>query len=119
MRLIFALPLMAMLLAGTSTLANEMKIGLQDDLDGLDPVKSRTFVGEVVFKSLCDSLVDVGQDLQAKPELASKWSWNSDMTELTMTLFPNLTFHDGSPINAQAVKANLDRAITQPDSMRK
>ncbi|MDE1992022.1 MAG: ABC transporter substrate-binding protein, partial [Rhizobiaceae bacterium] len=119
MRSIPALSLVAALVAGTSAFANEMKIGLQDDLDGLDPVKSRTFVGEVVFKSLCDSLVAVGPDLKAQPELASKWSWNSDMTELTMTLYPNMTFHDGSPINAAAVKANIERSITQPDSMRK
>lgn len=119
MRLFFALPLMAAVFAGTAAFANEIKIGLQDDVDGLDPVKSRTFVGEVVFESLCDSLVAVGADLKAQPELASKWSWNADMTELTMTLFPNLKFQDDTPITAQAVKANIDRAITQPDSMRK
>ncbi|HTF68283.1 MAG TPA: ABC transporter substrate-binding protein, partial [Edaphobacter sp.] len=85
----------------------------------LDPARSRTFVGEVVFESLCDSLVSVGADLQPQPELASKWSWNDDKTELTMTLFPNLKFHDGKPILADAVKANIERARTLPDSMRK
>jgi peptide/nickel transport system substrate-binding protein len=119
MKLMFALPLMAAVLAGTATFAAEMKIGLQDDLDGLDPVRSRTFVGEVVFESLCDRLVAVGADLKATPALADKWSWNDDMTELTMSLAPNLIFQDGAPINAAAVKANLERAMTLPDSMRK
>jgi peptide/nickel transport system substrate-binding protein len=99
--------------------AQELKIGLQDDLDGLDPARSRTFVGEVVFESLCDSLVAVGADLEVKPELAEKWAWNADKTELTMSLFPNLKFHDGAPIDAAAAKANLERALTLPDSMRK
>ncbi|KGE01280.1 ABC transporter substrate-binding protein [Rhizobium sp. YS-1r] len=99
--------------------ADDLKIGLQDDLDGLDPARSRTFVGEVVFESLCDSLVAIGADLVVKPELAEKWSWNADGTELTLTLSPNLKFHDGSAIDAAAVKANLDRAVTLPDSMRR
>lgn len=108
-----------LLLAATNAFASEFRIGLQDDLDGLDPVRSRTFVGEVVFESLCDSLVSVGADLVVKPELAEKWSWSDDKTELTMSLLPNLKFHDGSPINAAAVKANLERALGLPDSMRK
>lgn len=107
------------LFAATHVFASEFRIGLQDDLDGLDPVRSRTFVGEVVFESLCDSLVSDGADLVAKPELAEKWSWSDDKTELTMSLLPDLKFHDGSPIDAVAVKANLERALGLQDSMRK
>ena len=119
MRMTWLLFLAALTLISTNVFANELKIGLQDDVDVLDPARSRTFVGEVVFESLCDSLVSVGADLQPQPELASKWSWNDDRTELTMTLFPNLKFHDGKPILADAVKANIERARTLPDSMRK
>ncbi|MEF2071519.1 ABC transporter substrate-binding protein [Consotaella aegiceratis] len=110
---------MAAALTSSDALAQEMRIGLQDDVDVLDPARSRTFVGEVVFESLCDSLVAVGPDLVAKPELASDWSWNDDSTELTMTLNPDMRFHDGTPIDAKAVKANLDRAMTLDESMRK
>lgn len=119
MKRILIIPFLASLLLATGALADEFKIGLQDDVDGLDPARSRTFVGEVVFESLCDSLVSVGADLVVKPELASKWSWNADKTELTMTLFSNLKFHDGKTIDARAVKANLERAVSLPDSMRK
>ncbi|KAA0691972.1 ABC transporter substrate-binding protein [Neorhizobium sp. P12A] len=119
MRFSYLLPIMGAMLLASGASASELKIGLQDDLDGLDPARSRTFVGEVVFESLCDSLVAVGADLEAKPELVEKWSWSADKTELTMTLLPNLKFHDEKPIDAAAVKANLDRARTMPDSMRK
>jgi len=119
MRLSSLLPAVMAALFAAGAQADELKIGLQDDLDGLDPARSRTFVGEVVFESLCDSLVSVGADLVVKPELAEKWSWNADGTELSLTLFPNLKFHDGSAIDAAAVKANLDRAVTLPDSMRR
>ncbi|MCQ8781332.1 ABC transporter substrate-binding protein [Mangrovibrevibacter kandeliae] len=106
-------------LSATSAFAADFRIGLQDDIDLLDPARSRTFVGEVVFESLCDSLVAVGADLKATPELARDWSWNDDHTVLTMSLIPGMVFHDGNPITAEAVKANLDRARTLQDSMRK
>jgi peptide/nickel transport system substrate-binding protein len=43
--------------------AQELRIGLQSDADVLDPDQSRTFVGEIVFTSLCDKLVDITPDL--------------------------------------------------------
>ena len=119
MKLPSLLPALVAGLFAASVRADELKIGLQDDLDGLDPARSRTFVGEVVFESLCDSLVAVGSDLVIKPELAEKWSWNADKTELTMTLLPNMKFHDGKPIDAAAAKANIDRAMSLPDSQRR
>ena len=42
--------------------ATELKIGLQDDADVLDPAQSRTFVGRIVYTALCDKLVDVNQN---------------------------------------------------------
>jgi peptide/nickel transport system substrate-binding protein len=109
----------SLLAVASAASAQEMRIGMQDDVDVLDPARSRTFVGEIVFESLCDSLVAVGVDLEARPELAAEWSWNEDETELTITLLPDLLFHDGTAIDAAAVKANLDRAMTLPDSMRR
>ncbi|MFC7399813.1 ABC transporter substrate-binding protein [Chelatococcus sp. GCM10030263] len=119
MRKLLVLSVAALALSGMSASASEFKIGLQDDVDVLDPARSRTFVGEVVFESLCDSLVAVGPDLQAKPELAESWTWNDDHTVLTMKLKAGLKFHDGTPIDATAVKANIERAMTLQDSMRK
>jgi len=43
------------------------------------------------------------------PRLALSWSWNDNITELTMNLRQGVTFHDGNPFNASAVKWNFDR----------
>lgn len=111
----------AALLLSTAASARDFRIGIQDDPDVLDPHRSRTFVGEVVFASLCDSLVAIGPDLVVQPKLATAWSWSDGDTRLTLTLTlrPGVTFHDGSPLTAAVAKANLDRARTLPDSMRK
>lgn len=113
----------AALLAGTASQAlaqaPSLRIGLQEDPDALDPHRARTFVGRMVFTSLCDKLVDVAPDLSIVPQLATEWSWNEDSTVLMMELRQDATFQDGEPIDAAAVKANLDRAMTLPDSLRK
>ena len=49
----------ALLLMSASAMAADLKIGLQEDPDVLDPAQSRTFVGRIVYTALCDKLVDI------------------------------------------------------------
>src|SRR5690606_38992898 len=109
----------AALLASASVMAADLRIALQDDPDILDPHRARTFVGRIVFTSLCDKLVDINDKLEIVPQIATEWMWNDDSTVLTMTLREGATFHDGAVIDAEAVKANLDRARTDEESLRK
>jgi peptide/nickel transport system substrate-binding protein len=95
------------------------RIGLQEDPDVLDPHRARTFVGRIVFKGLCDKLLDATPDLQLVPRLATEWSFSGEGKVLTMKLRAGAKFHDGAAINAAAVKANLDRARTLRDSLRR
>lgn len=96
-----------------------LRIGLQEDPDMLDPHKARTFVGRIVFKGLCDKFLDITPDLKIVPRLATEWSFSADGLTLTMKLRPGVKFHDGEPFNAEAAKANLDRARTLPESLRR
>jgi peptide/nickel transport system substrate-binding protein len=106
-------------LAAGSAVAQELRVGLQEDPDVLDPARARTYVGRIVFTSLCDKLVDIDPKLHIVPQLATSWTWNADNTELTMKLRSDALFHDGTKFDATAAKANLDRARTLPDSFRK
>ena len=47
------------------------------------------------------------------PELATEWTSNEDGTEWTFTLRDDVTFHDGTEFNAEAVCANFDRMFEQ------
>src|ERR1700724_1326838 len=42
------------------------------------------------------------------PDLATKWSWNADMTELTFQLRRGVTWHDGKPLTAADAKCTWD-----------
>jgi peptide/nickel transport system substrate-binding protein len=99
-------------------MAADLRIGLQEDPDVLDPDQSRTFVGRIVYESLCDKLVDITPELEFVPQLATEWSWSDDGLELTMQLRDDAVFHDGTPFNAEAVVANIDRSQNLPESRR-
>jgi peptide/nickel transport system substrate-binding protein len=96
-----------------------LRIGLQEDPDMLDPHRARTFVGRIVFKGLCDKLLDATPDLKLTPRLATGWSFSDDGLTVTLQLRPNVTFHDGTPFTAAVAKANLERARTLPESLRR
>jgi len=57
-------------------------------------------------------------DAQGKPvpDLAASWQYNTTGDEITFHLRPNLTFSDGTPVNATAVEDAIERAKTQKDS---
>ncbi len=111
--------LLASTLMTTSAFAADLRVGLQEDPDVLDTDQARTFVGRIVFESLCDKLINVAPDLSFVPELATDWSWSEDGLKLTMTLREDAVFHDGTPVDAAAVVANIERSQNLPESRRK
>lgn len=117
----FALPLAlaAALVAGTGAArAQNLRIGLREDPDIMDPTLARTFVGRVVFASLCDKLFDIDEKLQIVPQLATGYRWDDPKT-LVVTLREGVRFHDGEPMDAEAVRYSLMRHLTMPGSFRR
>lgn len=50
------------------------------------------------------------------PELATEWTPNDDGTEWTFELRDDVTFHDGTDFNAEAVCANFERMFDQNEA---
>ncbi|WP_276121201.1 ABC transporter substrate-binding protein [Pararhizobium qamdonense] len=113
----------ALFLAGTvlatPALSADLRIGIMDDPDILDPAQSVTFAGRIVYTSLCDKLLDLDNKLAIVPQLATQWAWGDNGSTLTMDLREGVVFHDGTPFNAEAVVYNIDRNMTLPESRRK
>ena len=91
------------LMASTASAQQNLKIGLAEDPDLLDPTLARTFVGRIVFMGLCDKLIDIDKNLKLVPELATEWSWSQDQTSVTFKIRPNVVFHDGEKLDAEAL----------------
>jgi peptide/nickel transport system substrate-binding protein len=96
-----------------------LRIGLAEDPDVLDPTLARSFVGRVVFASLCDKLIDIDEKLGLVPQLALSWDWSADSKQLTLKLRPGVSFHDGEKFDAAAVKFNIERHKTLAGSNRR
>jgi peptide/nickel transport system substrate-binding protein len=62
-----------------------------------------------IYGSLFEPPTDPGGDLL--PGLASGYEYSDDNLELTITLRPDLTFQDGTPMDADAVVWNFNRHI--------
>jgi peptide/nickel transport system substrate-binding protein len=112
------LTVVACLLAGGAS-AQTLRIGLAEDPDVLDPTLARSFVGRIVFASLCDKLFDIDEKLNIVPQLATGYEWSADHKALTIKLRQGVTFHDGEKMDAAAVKYSLERHKTMAGSNRR
>ena len=117
--ILFPLVAALALFAGAAAAQTTLRIGLAEDPDVLDPTLARTFVGRIVFNSLCDKLFDLDEKLNIVPQLATSYTWSADHKALTIKLRQGVTFHDGEKMDAAAVKFNLERHKNMPGSNRR
>lgn len=114
---------MTALLLATGAMAasaqTNLRIGLAEDPDALDPTTARTYVGRIVFASICDKLFDIDDKLNVVPQLALSHETSADGKAVTIKLRPGVKFHDGEPMDAEAVKFSLDRHMTMQGSFRR
>ncbi len=64
--------------------------------------------GVQVASAIYDTLTAPGADGEIHPSLAASVTANRDATSWTIDLQPDVVFSDGSPLDAQVVKDNLD-----------
>ena len=120
--LVFALLLSCVVLCAQAEAADAvvrvgtLKVGKTNKLTGFDPSKtsSRNEDGYVYYL-LFETLITYDENGNLAPGLATDWSYSEDGLSMTLTLRQGVTFHDGTPFNAEAVKANMDYN-TNPDT---
>ena len=105
--------------AGAAVAQSNLRIGLAEDPDVLDPSLARTYVGRIVFASICDKLFDIDKKLNVVPQLALSHETSADGKTVTIKLRPGVKFHDGEPLDATAAKYSLDRHLNMKGSFRK
>lgn len=82
------------------------------DPDTLDPAVANDTVAGKVVQNVYDRLVRVSPDGKTVlPSLAKSWTVSKDGRTYTFKLRTGVKFHDGSPLDAQAVRYSLQRAI--------
>ena len=114
-----ALALALSLLAGSAFAQTQLRIGLGDDPDTLDPSLSRSYTTRIVLASVCDKLFDIDEKLNIVPQLALGQETSADGKTVTIKLRPGVKFHDGEAFNAEAAKYSLDRHLFMKTSFRR
>jgi ABC-type transport system substrate-binding protein len=56
-----------------------------------------------------EALITIAENGRPQPKLASEWQWSEDGRVLRLRLRPNVVFHNGAPLTAQAVVNDLKR----------
>lgn len=65
-------------------------------------------VATAIYETLTVPAVSDEGQVEYVPYLAESVEHNDDYTQWTITVREGITFHDGTPLNAEAVKLNLD-----------
>lgn len=85
-----------------------LKIAAPANPSSLDPAAGGAGSDHTILWTMYDTLVEWDYDtLKPKPGLA-KWSYPDPKT-MVLDINPNVKFHDGTALDAEAVKFNLDR----------
>jgi peptide/nickel transport system substrate-binding protein len=86
-------------------------VAIAEEPDTLDPHKTGAAVTQTIMRNVCDPLIAKDFDGNYVPGLATEWTISTDGLTWDFTLRTDVTFHDGTPLNADAVKASLDRIV--------
>src|SRR5260221_6916295 len=114
-----ALALALSLTAGSAFAQTNLRIGLGDDGDALDPTLSRFYTTRIVFAAICDKLFDIDEKANIVPQLALSHETSADGKTVTLKLRPGVKFHDGEAFDAKAAKYSLDRHLSMKGSFRR
>lgn len=81
----------------------------QNDSTTLDPALGTAPYVAAITRPAYEPLINMGTDGTYQPGLATEWSYQGNGSVLQLKLRKGVTFHDGTPFNAAAVKANIER----------
>lgn len=83
--------------------------------DCLDPHVGGNYPQALIATQVLESLVSLDESGAIVPWLATEWSSSEDGLSWDFTLKPGATFSDGTPVDAEAVRANIEH-LQDPDT---
>lgn len=94
---------------GSSFENNSIVVGIQNDLDSLDPHLAETAGTREVMYNIFEGLVKPDKDGNLVSAVASDYKVSEDGTVYTFTLRENVKFHNGDTVTAEDVKYSIER----------
>ena len=92
-----------------------LRWGLEADVDGINPTASALSApGLTMSQAVFDSLVVYTKDGDWACYLCETFTSSDDLRTWTMKLRSGVTFHDGTPLNAEAIRVNFEAQRSDP-----
>jgi peptide/nickel transport system substrate-binding protein len=85
-----------------------LSVALAGDPGTLDPTLGFSVAELAVIDSMYEGLIGFNEHYDLAPSLATSWRSSDDAREWTFELRDGVTFHDGAPFDASAVKRSLE-----------
>ncbi|MBY6053491.1 glutathione ABC transporter substrate-binding protein [Cytobacillus firmus] len=95
----------------------ELVIAVNENFISMDPHNTGDTNSNSVQTAMLEGLLGSDEEGQIIPQLAEEYSVSDDALEYTFKLRQGVTFHDGEPFNAEAVKTSFER-IMKDESLR-
>jgi ABC-type transport system substrate-binding protein len=90
-----------------------LTFGIDTEEGGFDPTTARWDEGGFLYgRTVFDPIAIVNASGGVEPYLAQSITSNADFTSFTITLRPGIVFHDGTPLDANALYLNLEKQVT-------
>ncbi len=100
--------------AAAQTPPDVLVVGQIAEPKALDPHAVTAVNDFRILMNVYDGLVRYASGtLEVEPALATSWTISEDGTEYTFALREGVSFHDGTPFNAEAVVFNFERMLNE------
>jgi ABC-type transport system substrate-binding protein len=97
---------------GEPQIGGKIVFGVESNIASLDPAGSLAQPSDILTAlAIYDHLIDYDPDGKLVPSLATEWSSTDDLKTWTIKLRDDVKFQDGTPFNADAVKAQFERFL--------
>ena len=96
--------------AGTPVYGGSIVVGIQQDVDSLDPHKATAAGTKEILFNIFEGLVKPDENGDLMKALASDYTISEDGLVYTFTLREGVKFHNGNTVTAEDVKYSLERA---------
>ena len=79
-------------------------------IESIDPARADNLRSMQLLSSIGDTLYELGKDGKLIPRLASDFpEFSEDNLQIKIKLKDNISFHDGTPFNSEAMKFTIER----------
>jgi len=109
----------AALAAAPALAAKDVVVAVASNFTTLDPYDANDTLSQAVAKSFYQGLFGLDKDMKLQNVLAESYTISDAGLVYTIKLRQGVKFQDGTDFNAEAVKANLDRASNADNKLKR